>query len=190
MPPQGSAMKSEEVATIKAWVEAGASTSEYGKALSQYFGALKVSDFNTALSACDEIEGMRIPNIPTADIAATCRLPIYLKNGNESGWTAAATRIVNNKDLRSGFLNEIAWRIVDPKSTLKHKDADLGLKAAELGVEGTGRKAAGYLDTLAWAYYLKGDKAKALATEKEAVLCKDAANYQPGLDETVKTFGG
>jgi len=71
-------------------------------------------------------------------------------------------------------LNNIAWRIVDPEAKVARRNVDLALKAAELSVKLTEEKEPAILDTLARCYWLKGDKAKAIALQTKAVALAKA----------------
>jgi thiol-disulfide isomerase/thioredoxin len=66
-------------------------------------------------------------------------------------------------------LNQWAWYIVDPKSTLKRPDYGMGLRLAKQASALTGDKDPMILDTLAAAYARKGDRAKALDLQQKAV---------------------
>src|SRR5439155_5174194 len=73
-------------------------------------------------------------------------------------------------------LNEIAWLIVAPDAPKPDASAvKLGLKAAQRSDELAQGKDPGIADTLARAYFVAGDPAKALETQERAVrLAKDA----------------
>jgi hypothetical protein len=74
-------------------------------------------------------------------------------------------------------LNLLAWMIADPSSDLRQKDYDFAVKVASRAVE---LELAQYakdgkfvntdaLDTLAWSYLGKGDKERAVQTERIAL---------------------
>ena len=191
MPPGGSPMKPEDVATLTKWVDDGASTSEYGQALSRYYDAKAAKDWKAALKACDDIESMKIEDVPTADFAARDRLPIYQITKDETNWYLAAKRLADVKPLNANVLNDISWNIVDPQGWIRERDLDLAMKAATGAVEDSQRKSGAILDTLAWVYFRKGDKDKAISTEKEALACRDATgDTLAALQADLKTFGG
>lgn len=191
MPPQGSPMDKKQVATVRAWIADGAKDSPYGTALVAYYSALKQSDWNKALSACDEIDRLRIPGVPTKQIATLSRFPVYWKNGDEMGWYRCAKQILDMPDFRRGFLSEIAWTLVDPHGTLKRRDPNLGMKAAKLAVENSQGKSGADLDTLAWAFFMKGDRANAQETERRAFTCRDAqGSLKTELEKNLKAFSG
>lgn len=78
-------------------------------------------------------------------------------------------------------LNELAWAIVGPQSTLKNKDVDFALKAAEAAAELTGHADAAILDTLARCWFVKGDRAKAIELQEKAVANAKGA-LKPEID--------
>jgi len=68
--------------------------------------------------------------------------------------------------------NTFSWPISDPKSKLPRRDFDFAIKVAERVDEITEHQNANWIDTLACAYYGKGLKEKAIATERKAIeLC-------------------
>ncbi len=70
-------------------------------------------------------------------------------------------------------LNELAWMIVAPDSQLPNKNLDVAMKAAEKANTLTKGEDAAILDTLARAYFAKGDKAKAIELQKKAIQHAD-----------------
>lgn len=191
MPPGGGSLKPEEIATLKQWVDEGANTSAYGQALTRYYTAKAASKWDDALGACGDIEKMKIAGVPTDEIAVKSRMPIYEAQKDEKDWTSAAAKAVDFKGANANFLNGLAWTIVDPQGWIKNRDLDVAMKAANGAVENSGRKSGAVLDTLAWVYFRKGDKAKAIEIENEAMKCRDAQG--PTLDslkESMKAFGG
>jgi thiol-disulfide isomerase/thioredoxin len=71
-------------------------------------------------------------------------------------------------------LNELAWTIVDPKSTnLEQRDLKLAMKAAFRANELTQGKNPAILDTLAKVHFDSGDTAKAIEVQQKAVDLAD-----------------
>lgn len=85
-------------------------------------------------------------------------------------------------------LNAIAWTIVDPDLTISDRNADIALKAAKRASELTGDKDPMILDTLAHAYFLKGDKAKAVEIEEKAVSLTSDADLKGDLQKALEKF--
>jgi thiol-disulfide isomerase/thioredoxin len=75
-----------------------------------------------------------------------------------------ADRMKDNPDL----LNEIAWTIVD-RPDLEKRDLDLAMKLAVRANELTSGQRGDILDTLARVYFEKGDLAKAIEIQTDAV---------------------
>ncbi len=76
-------------------------------------------------------------------------------------------------------LNQLAWSIVDDKAGLKSPDYDVAVSIAEKGVEVSKGEDAMILDTLAYAYFKKGDTDKALETEAKAIKMLDGKTEYP-----------
>jgi hypothetical protein len=76
------------------------------------------------------------------------------------------------------MLNEVAWTIVDPEGTVKTKNLDLAMRAAQGAVTISESKDGPILDTLARVHWLKGDKAKAIDVQRQAVAAVDAQEKQ------------
>lgn len=89
----------------------------------------------------------------------------------------------------SQALNMVAWTIVDPEAAIENRNADLALRAAKRASELEGDKDPMILDTLARAYHLKGDKAKAIEIQTKALAGAPdelKAEFQKSLDEFKK----
>lgn len=89
----------------------------------------------------------------------------------------------------SQALNYMAWAIADPDQQIENRDAKLAVKLAERANELEKGKNPAILDTLAWAYYHAGDKAKAIDTETRAIGMlsgDDKAQYQQTLERLKK----
>jgi thiol-disulfide isomerase/thioredoxin len=86
---------------------------------------------------------------------------------------------------QSNLLNSVAWQIVDPASKLEKKNFDLALKAAERSV--AIEKGWANLDTLARAYFAKGDRDKAAETMREAIALAPA-DEKVALAKTLKEY--
>jgi tetratricopeptide (TPR) repeat protein len=67
------------------------------------------------------------------------------------------------------MLNNMAWEIVNDENSLKTPDYKLAIKLAEQSVALSKEKDSYSLDTLAYAYYKSGDKAKGVQTQEKAV---------------------
>ncbi len=110
-----------------------------------------------------------------------------LSSGKEAEANKVARQLMTETPLgkNAQFLNEVAWRIVDPESRMKEKDFDLALQAAELANKLTEGKDAAILDTLAHAHAAKGDFARAVEIEREAIALADDPGLKKELEQAL-----
>ncbi len=86
------------------------------------------------------------------------------------------------------MLNQLAWIIVDPDSTLEQKNVDVAMKAALKANKLTEEKDGPILDTVARCHWLKGDKAKAIELQKKAVEVTEDPMMKQQIEETLKEY--
>ncbi|MCX5688713.1 MAG: redoxin domain-containing protein [Planctomycetota bacterium] len=79
-------------------------------------------------------------------------------------------------------LNTIAWTILDDAS-IKKRDVDLAMAMAARAVEVTKHQEGSMMDTLARAYWEKGDSAKAIEVQTKAV---ELASKDPRMPDAIK----
>ncbi len=87
------------------------------------------------------------------------------------------------------LLNALAWEIVgtDRQTPLKEPDYDLGLALAQRAVELSKGEDPAILDTLAYAYYRKGNYKQAVETQRKAVaLAEKDPDYPKELVEQLR----
>lgn len=104
---------------------------------------------------------------------------------------ALIDQAIAQKDAQA--LNAIAWNIVDPEGDVKKKDVDFAMRAAVEAVKISKEKDGAILDTLARCYWLKGDKVKAIETQKKAIAVltpEQKEEMQSQLQETLKEYEG
>jgi thiol-disulfide isomerase/thioredoxin len=97
---------------------------------------------------------------------------------------ALAKQISEDPNVNAGMLNAIAWTIVD-KPGIEKRDLDLALKMAERAVDMSKRDPT-IVDTLARAHFEKGNVAKAIELQTEAVGKAEGemkAEFQKALDK-------
>ena len=85
------------------------------------------------------------------------------------------------------ILNQIAWYTLDDAS-VKVRDVDFALEAAQAAVAASGSDEGAILDTLARAYWEKGDRAQAIATQKRAVAAAADGAMKDSLEATLKAY--
>jgi len=191
MPPGHSQVSDSEITMLKSWIDAGATSSAYGQALSHFYQDKKDQKWDAALKDADAIGQLSFDGIDTKEAAARLRLPIFEMQKDESGFYDSAKTIIGAHLANGNILNDIAWIIVDPQGWIKKPDLSLALDAANGAVANTRRQSGAVLDTLAWVYFRQGDKDKAIATEKEAMTCSDAQGQTlESLKQSMKAFGG
>jgi len=69
----------------------------------------------------------------------------------------------------ASLMNALAWMIVDPEGGVEEPNLDLALKAAEAASAASARNDGAILDTLARVHFRKGDVARAIELQKEAL---------------------
>lgn len=85
------------------------------------------------------------------------------------------------------ILNQIAWYTLDD-ANVKVRDVDFALEAAQAAVSASEGKDAAILDTLARAYWEKGDRSQAIDTQKRAVASATDGAMKESLEATLKAY--
>lgn len=87
-------------------------------------------------------------------------------------------------------LNAVAWVLVDPSDPFPKPDLELAMKAAERSAELSKHEDGPVLDTVARVYFLKGDVAKAIELQKQALVkLKPAqAQFKGQLEAALKEY--
>ena len=85
------------------------------------------------------------------------------------------------------MLNQIAWYTLDDAS-VKVRDIDFALAAAQAAAAASDSKDAAILDTLARAYWEKGDRPQAIDTQKRAVAAATDGPMKESLEATLKAY--
>ena len=85
------------------------------------------------------------------------------------------------------ILNQIAWYTLDD-SAVKVRDLDFAVAAAQAAVAGSEGKDAAILDTLARAWWEKGDRAQAIETQRRAVAAATDGAMRESLEATLKAY--
>ena len=94
-------------------------------------------------------------------------------------------------DADADLLNETAWTLltIEPETL---RDPALALEFSKRSNEMTDHKDAGYLDTLALAYFLTGDPQRAIEWEEKAIdlLPPNATEIRPEFEANLQRFKG
>ena len=101
---------------------------------------------------------------------------------------AYAREILPDIENEAMALNQIAWYIVDPQNTPEKQDLELAMKAATKADELTKHEDPAVLDTLACVYWFKGEKEKALETQKKAVEHAQGTQFEAELEGRLEWF--
>lgn len=152
---------------------------------------LKAKNYPEALKEIDVLEPMDASPLPIKpkEVATFMRLQVYTENGDSDAFYKTAEIALDLLKTNDQGLNQIAWVIVDPASKLARKDYDFALKVALQANELSKYKDSNELDTLAWAYFGKGDKANAIKWEKEAIALAPTTS-KAEFEATLKKFEG
>lgn len=85
------------------------------------------------------------------------------------------------------MLNQIAWGILDDEGVEK-RDFDVAMRIAKRAVELTKEKDGAILDTLARAYFEKGDIDKAIEIQTKAVANINDERMREGIEEALEKY--
>ncbi len=86
-------------------------------------------------------------------------------------------------------MNDVAWYVVDDKA-VTDRNLEFALEAATKAAAATNHADAAILDTLARVYWEKGDKAKAIEIQKEAVAKAPPGPMADDLKKSLETYQG
>ncbi|MCY2959677.1 MAG: redoxin domain-containing protein [Planctomycetota bacterium] len=138
-------------------------------------------DWESAIKACDDMIALDADQFGGAAIAKFQILANEVKDMDRAHkWAKEAFEGVC-KDSPE-LLNGLAWTMVDPDAKYEKRDADLALKIALRAAELSKEKDPSILDTLARAWFTKGDPAKAVETQRKAVA------LDPRLSDSLKEY--
>lgn len=172
---------------------------DYAKAKIAQQHAMKMTDYQTrmskAMQAKDEPGVMAILDEMIADPdpefqaqGGLTKFQILISGKNyDDAYSLGKTLMDGVLKDNSDGLNTLAWGIVDPAAKIESKDLDLALAAAQKSVDLN--KNSANLDTLARVYFDKGDKAKAIDLEKQAIAIAPK-DQKKSLQDTLKEYTG
>jgi thiol-disulfide isomerase/thioredoxin len=104
-----------------------------------------------------------------------------VKTGKAADAKAFGAGLVADKESDANMMNYLAWSIVNPEGEFSdtERDADLAVAAASKANDELKGKEPAIMDTLARAYFVKGDLDKAVETQTKAVeLAEDEMKEQ------------
>ena len=118
---------------------------------------------------------------PARDAVAQPRFKALLARRDYPAAYAVAREIADAPDASAPVLNELAWTIAgDP--ALQRRDLDLAQRMADRAVALTESRNPNYLDTYARVMYEKGDAARAVDLQQQAVKLADRPEFRAPLD--------
>ena len=177
----------EAVAEAKKAKEAAAKMAKHQAKLR---AAMESEDPSRIVAAIDEI----IKEIPTAEKALTgLKYNALVQAGEEDRALEVGKKLLEgDAGKEAQGLNFLAWTIVDPEVKKKPgpKLVAFALEVAKKGDEMEKGESPFIADTLARAYFVSGDKAKALETQKRAVDLAKGTDLEadPGIKERLEEY--
>lgn len=148
--------------------------------------AMRAEDFGKALTAADDLLAMDAKKYKSLNMFKYIALT---KLGEKEKAKAFGGTLVEIFGKEPDALNQIAWTIVDPQGeiTAEQRDAELAIALASKASEASGGKEPAILDTLARAYFTKGDIAKAVEVQTKAIELADDDMKQQ-LESSLEEF--
>jgi len=137
--------------------------------------AAQAKDWEAAIKSCEGLVALDAEEFGGFAIAKFQILALEIGDMDRAYvWAKEASEGV----LKDSFmlLNGLAWTMVDPAAKFAKRDPDLALKVAQRAAELTKEGDASILDTLARAWFLKGDAAKAVEFQKKAIAINPKMN--------------
>lgn len=161
-----------------------ASTKERMKMTRAMNEARQKGDWDAIIKIYDEILAKNPDDVNT--LMGKMTLLLTKANKPADGY-AIAKEIVAKNEKNGMILNAVAWTIVDTKG-IEQRDVDFALGVAQKAVAASGEKDGTILDTLARCYWEKGDKAKAIETQKRAVELAKGGPMEGQLQQTLDGY--
>jgi hypothetical protein len=115
-----------------------------------------------------EIDKLQKDGVIPESLAENLRLNMFVMQDNPKA-NAVALRVAKANRTNGPTLNRIAWSMVDPTLKRKNMDAKVALQIAKWAVDADSGRSAESQDTLAYAYFLTGEKQKAITTGQRAL---------------------
>jgi thiol-disulfide isomerase/thioredoxin len=156
------------------------------KLQSKLESALQSGDSAKVIAAADEF----ISDFPAAmTMVGPIKLTALIKLDKQDEALEYAKKLATSElSTQANGLNAVAWTIVDPDAGIKpsSKLIDFALETARRADAMVEAKDAGIADTLAKAYFDKGDVTKAVETQERAVRLAKGSEYEAQIDDLKK----
>lgn len=150
--------------------------------------AKSTGDYTALLAMLDEA---------IAKASATERAPMEIQKFQlllagakqpEAGYTLGRQLVANFSGTKNAMaLNQIAWFVLDTPG-IETRNYDFAMEAAVAARDASGGNDGAILDTLARAYWEKGDKANAIATQELAITKTAAGQMLEEMKSTLETY--
>lgn len=102
-------------------------------------------------------------------------------------WTIGE-QLLASSSSNAMMMNQLAWAIVDPDGGVKTPNLDLALKAAEAGMKASKGENGALLDTMARVVFLKGDVARAIEIQRQAIEKTPDGAMKTEMKTTLETY--
>ncbi len=143
--------------------------------------AAQAKDWEAAIKSCEELIALDASEYGGFAIAKFQILANEIGDMDRAHkWAKDALEGVLKDEAE--LLNGLAWTMVDPEAKFDKRDPDLALKIAQRAAELTKEGNPSILDTLARAWFTKGDAAKAVEFQKKAIA------IDPKMNESLKEY--
>lgn len=146
--------------------------------------ATEAKDWNAALAGYDRL----IEREPkTADFRRAEKFEFMLTQIGDAPRAYAYGRELMTSFTDPALFNQLAWLVVDDEA-VKVRDLAFAMDAATKGNDLARGEDAAILDTLARVHWEKGEKAKAIEIQKQAVAKAPAGPMADSIKETLKKY--
>ncbi len=146
--------------------------------------AVSEEDYDKALSVLDEMIADKEVSEDEKFMAGFFQFRIYaLEKHDGAKACPIAEKLSERRKDDPELLNFLAWTIIDEQK-LKNRDLNVALAIAKQAAEASDHENAAVLDTLARAYFEKGDLDKAVEIQTQAV---EKSKNDPLLTDEVKS---
>jgi tetratricopeptide (TPR) repeat protein len=85
-------------------------------------------------------------------------------------------------------MNQLAWMLVDPKGAVAEPNLDIAMRAATRACELTKNEDGPTIDTLARVHFRKGDVARAIELQKQAIAKTDDGPMKTEMGATLEEY--
>lgn len=152
------------------------------------FEAGQSEDFDAATKALDALAALD-PTFAADAGMMKWRMLLMQKKDYAAAYATANTLFTGPLKNDAESLNEIAWTILDAEG-IENRNIDLAMKIAQHAVDLENGENGMIIDTLARAYWEKGDKAKAIELQRKAVEKANNEAMKKELQATLAKYEG